>query len=234
MKRRYSGLFGVLALAVVFIMFMGTSVQAAGNINISDQDIRGYWRFWKGVTFKDNVTFTDSTVNGLTVERAINFPINAVFFENTAAPLSTSTTPGLEVSSSMAAVVWSDGETSRVGVQFMIPGDYYSGGAFRLFCTQGSMTTTTPEKVDFHVLLNSNGAAADSTVTAYSAVSLVGTTPEVVILTPSTDQSSFAADKQVTLYLWRDDSTGSVAVATGTADLRIHGIQFYYTAKPKD
>lgn len=158
-------------------------------------------------------------------ERGFTLPLMGFLLADTAAPLSTSTTPGLEVDDAMPNINWADGETSPVMTTFRIPGDYSSGGAFRLFCTESN--STTPNQIDFDVYVNRAGSALDTSATNQTPVALgagASTTPVVVTLTPATDFTSLAAGDWVTLRVWRDDT------ATGTGDLEVKGIEFFYTA----
>lgn len=163
-------------------------------------------------------TFTNSR------ERGFTLPLTGFVFENTGAPLSTSTTPGLEVDDAIPNIVWADGETSAVMITFRVPYDYSSGGAFRVFATESD--STTPNQIDFDVYVNRAGSAIDSAATGQTPVALnqATSTPSVVTLTPATDFASLAAGDWVTLRIWRDD------VAAGTGDLEVKGVEFFYTA----
>jgi hypothetical protein len=185
------------------------------------------------VTEDATQTLTNKTLTGTgiitatniaDVVRYIQLPLTAFVFENTGAPLSTSTTPGLEIDDNLPNVVWADGEQSKILVTFRVPNDYASGGAFKIIATESD--STTPNEIDFLVYVNSNGTAADSSATNQTPVALSGTTatPSEVTLSPQTDFESLAAGSWVTLAVWRDDT------ATGTGDLEVKGIAFYYTA----
>lgn len=167
-----------------------------------------------------------SGTNIADVERHIPLPIAAMYlFDGTYfRQLTDYTAPGLEVDDLIPNVVWADGETTPAYVSFRIPSDYASGGAFKVLATESD--STTPNKVDFQVYINSDGAAADAAATDQTPVALAGTTatPDEVTLTPATDFSSLAAGNWVTLGIWRDD------VAAGTGDLEVKGLDFYYTA----
>lgn len=138
------------------------------------------------------------------------------------APLTASTTPGMEMDDNMLSIVWADGETSPIQVTFRVPDDYVSGGIFKVIATESG--TSTANQVDFDVYVNSDGTASDSAATDQTPVALAGTssTPDEVTLTPATDFSALSAGKWVTLRLWRDD------VATGTNDLELKGVVFSY------
>ncbi|MFA5377525.1 MAG: hypothetical protein WC455_17370 [Dehalococcoidia bacterium] len=171
-------------------------------------------------------TLTTATITTLnhSRERSIPLPLMGFVSNTDAAPLSTTTTPGLEIDDLLPAIVWADGEATPVLTTFRIPVDYASGGAFRLFCTESD--STTPNQVDFDVYVNSNGVAADAAATGQTPVALAGTTAttSVVTLTPATDFAALAAGYWVTLRIWRDDT------AEGTGDLEVKGVDFYYTA----
>ncbi len=157
------------------------------------------------------------------VERGFTLPILGFMLTN-GSPVSASTAPGLEVDNLIPNIVWSDGETTPVMITFRVPTDYYSGGAFRVIATESD--STTPNQIDFDVYVNRSGRAAASSASNQTPVALAGTTatPSVVTLTPSTDFSSLAAGDWVTLRIWRDDT------ATGTGDLEVKGVEFFYTA----
>jgi hypothetical protein len=139
------------------------------------------------------------------------------------APLTASTAPGLELDDKLNNVVWADGETSPIQTTFRVPGDYSSGGGFKLLATTSG--ATTDNMVDFDVYINSDGTAADTSADNQTPV-LISATPDEVSLIPSaTDFSTLAAGHWVTLRLWREDST-----SLGTGDLEVKGVTFYYTA----
>jgi hypothetical protein len=154
-----------------------------------------------------------------------SLPLTSFLFENTAAPLSTSSTPGLEIDNVIPNINWADGETSAVQVTFRVPDDYLSGGDFRLLCD--SSNASTPEKVDFDVYVNTSGSTWDAAATNQTPVALTlsAGSPETVTLTVATDFSSLVAGKYVTLRLWRDN------VSTGTGDLEVSYVSFYYNRK---
>lgn len=155
----------------------------------------------------------------------VQLPINTFTLDTASAPLSTSTTPGLEIDNVLPAIVWADGETSAVQVTFKVPQDYSSGGLFRLLCDNSAATATA---VDFDVYVNAAGSAWDAAATDQTPVALTNpaSSPETVTLTVATDFAALAAGQYVTLRLWRDD-TGS----TDTADLELYHAEFYYTRK---
>lgn len=186
-------------------------------------------------TISGTVTGTGviSATNIANVVRYISLQLNAFMVETggngstvgtATAPLSASTTPGLELDDKMTSVVAADGETSPIQVTFRVPADYASDGAFKLLGTESD--STTPNQVDFDVYVNADGVASDSSATDQTPVPLAGTTstPDEVTLSPATDFAGLAAGNWVTLRLWRDD------VADGTGDLEIKGVAFYYTA----
>lgn len=147
---------------------------------------------------------------------------NGATVGTTVAPLTASTTPGLEIDDNMLAVVWADAETSPIQVTFRVPADYLSSGRFKVLATESD--STTPNQIDFDVYVNVDGTASDSSATGQTPVALAGTTatPDEVTLTPATDFASLAAGRWVTLRLWRDN------VADGTGDLELKGLVFEY------
>ena len=171
------------------------------------------------------------TAGGLTVsgtiansrERGFTLPLMG-FILSDSSPITASTAPGIEVDDLIPNIVWADGETTPVMVTFRVPTDYSSGGAFRIIATESD--STTPNQIDFDVYVNKDGVAADSAATGQTPVALAGTaaTPDVVTLTPATDFSALTAGSWVTLRIWRDNT------ATGTGDLEVKGVEFYYTA----
>lgn len=148
---------------------------------------------------------------------------------NVMGPVTTSTTPGLELDNSLASLVWADGEVSYAQVTFRVPDDYVSGGAFRVICDQSD--DASPVEVDFEVYANTLDAEAtpwnvshtDETPVARGL--LDSGSPATVTLTPTT---TIAAGKLVTLNMWRSNrSTGTSANATG--DLEVYYAEFYYS-----
>lgn len=180
------------------------SVDSSGNVYV-------------GGTMAVTGTFTSA------IERGFTLPLLG-FMLTDASPVSVATVPGLEVDDLIPNIVWADGETSPVMITFRVPTDYSSGGAFRVIATESD--STTPNRIDFDVYVNRNGRAAASSASNQTPVALAGTTstPSVVTLTPATDFSSLAAGDWVTLRIWRDDT------ATGTGDLEVKGVEFFYTA----
>lgn len=164
-------------------------------------------------------TFTHSR------ERAISLPLTGFTVNDVTVQVVGSTTaPGFEIDDLIPNIVWADGETTPVQITFRIPSDYLSGGAFRVIATESG--TSTPNEVDFDVYVNKNGQAADSSAHNQTPVALAGTssTPSEVTLTPASDFDSLAAGDWVTLRIWRDNT------ATGTNDLEVKGVEFFYTA----
>lgn len=140
------------------------------------------------------------------------------------APITTSTTPGLELDNKNVSIVWADGEVTPVQVTFKVPSDYISGAGFRLFCDESS--STTPNQVDFNVYVNEDGEPFDTSASNQTPVALAGTagTPDMVVLsTIATDFASLSAGDVVTLSLWRDNA------AAGTGDLELYYVEFYYS-----
>lgn len=160
------------------------------------------------------------------VTREIQLPLTSFISSNgaTAIPLSASTAPGLEIDDSLPNIVWADGETTPARVSFRIPEDYSSTGVFKVWATESGATTSA--QVNFSMYINNDNETIDSTAGSQTAVSVnsLGSTPQEVTLTPSTDASSITAGALVTLNIWRDDT------ATGTNDLEVKGVSFYYTA----
>ncbi len=169
------------------------------------------------ITFESGATFTYAR------ERSFGLPLFG-FVSTDGVVLTDSTAPGLEIDDLLPNIVWADGETTPVTITFRVPTDYSSGGAFRVIATESG--TSTPCQVDFAVYVNKDGQAAASTASNQTPVALAGTssTPDVVTLTPGTDFASLAAGDWVTLRIWRDDT------ATGTNDLEVKGVEFFYTA----
>lgn len=172
------------------------------------------------------ITMDSVTKEDWAIERPVQFNTQDLLVENdgTPAPLTTSTAPGLEEDNDVTSVVWADGETTPVRVEFRVPADYKSGGAFRAFCDESD--STTPNEVDFQVFVNSDGSAWDSSPTDQTPVALAGTagTPDMVTLSVATDFSALSAGDVATLELWRDDT------ADGTGDLELYYLEFFYTA----
>jgi len=195
-----------------------TSAKIAADVIVADDISTG------AVTTTEILDGTITAADIANIVRYYQLPLNSFLFENTGAPLSTSTTPGLEIDDAIPGIVWADGETSAVMVTFVIPEDYASGGAFKVIATESG--ASTPNQIDFDVYVNADGVAADSAATGQTPVALAGTssTPDVVTLTPATDFDSLAAGNWVTLRIWRDDT------ATGTNDLEVKGVSFFYTA----
>jgi len=195
--------------------------------NVFNQEVE----FDGNVEFDSTVDFTDATITatGLItathiadVVRYYQLPIVAVTVTGDA--ITASTAPGLEVDDLIPGIVWADGETTPVQITFRIPSDYSSGGLFKVLATESD--STTPNQVDFSVYVNTSGVAADAAATNQTPVALAGTTstPSEITLTVATDFAALAAGNWVTLNIWRDDT------ATGTGDLEVKGIAFYYTA----
>jgi len=177
------------------------------------------------ITVESGGTIAIESGGSLTYARERSFGLPLMGFVLTDGnPITASTAPGMEIDDGMPNIVWADGETTPVAITFRIPSDYSSGGAFRLICTESN--STTPNQVDFDVFVNRDGVAVDSSGNDQTPVALAGTTstPDVVTLTPATDFAALAAGDWVTLRIWRDN------VATGTGDLEVKGVEFFYTA----
>lgn len=162
-----------------------------------------------------------SATNIADVTKYIQLPL--MTFSTNGAEITSTTAPGLEVDDLVPNIVWGDGEVTPITRTFRVPEDYSSGGAFKVLATESN--STTPNEVDFNVYINSDGTAADSSATNQSPVALAGTTstPDEITLTVATDFSALTAGAWVTLNIWRDDT------ATGTGDLEVKGVAFYYT-----
>lgn len=161
-------------------------------------------------------------------EGILNLPLTSFYSSDGSAtilPITQSTAPGLEVDNTLPSLVWADAEVTPVSTTFRVPKDYYKGGEFRVLCD--SSNTTTKNQVDFNVYVNQDGAAWDSSATNQTPVAMTETagTPEVVALRPATDFNALQPNQYVTLNVWRDNT------ATGTGDLEIYNIQFYYKKK---
>lgn len=141
-----------------------------------------------------------------------------------AADLTASTVPGWAIHNSYPSIDWADGEVSKASITFRMPSDYASGGLFKVLATESA--ASTDNEIDFDVYINKSGTAFDSAATGQTpvAIAAVTTTPAEVTLTPATDFAALAAGDWVTLRIWRDNT------ATGTADMQVRGVAFYYTA----
>lgn len=142
-------------------------------------------------------------------------------------PLTTSTKPGIEQDNLLPSLVWSDGETTPALITFQLPDDYKTGGLFKVFADESD--STTPNQIDFYVLNNRAGVIWDTAATNQTPVALAGTagTPDLVELLPATDMDGAQAGDFITLALWRDDT------ASGTGDLEVYNVRFYYKKKIK-
>jgi len=148
--------------------------------------------------------------------------------------LSTSTTPGFEITTSGTTHVtgfisWSDGEDSPVQKKFRVPADYRSGGAFRVLVGRNNTDAgNNPPAIDYAVYVDQTNTALDTTATNQTASALSAAnsdgSPEEKTLSVSTDFASLAAGDYVTVEFWRDD------VNTSTDDLRLYYAEFYYSA----
>jgi len=206
--------FAVPAMSVYYDGFF-TNILAKGDVVVQND-----------LTVTNDATLPTGSVGAgevADVVRYMNLPLMS-FVHNGSAAITASTAPGLEDDDNMPGIVWADGETTPVEVSFRVPGDYASGGAFKLFATESD--STTPNEVDFDVYVNADGTAADSSATGQTPVALAGTTstPDEVTLTVATDFESLAAGSLVTLRIWRDNT------ADGTGDLEVKNVAFYYTA----
>lgn len=167
------------------------------------------------------------------VVRYFELPLTEFMVENgngstvgtSCAPLTASTTPGMEIDDNMAGIVWADGETSPIQITFRVPDDYASGGAFKVVATESN--STTANEIDFDVYVQAmSGVTADASATGQTPVAVAGDTcsPAESTLSVTTDFAALVAGSYVTLRLWRDDT------ANGTGDLELKSVAFYYTA----
>jgi len=180
-----------------------------------------------GPTISGTITGTGvvSATNVADVVRYIQLPLGDFWVMDPGLLLvAAATAPGMEIDDLIPGLVWADAETTPAQVTFRIPDDYASGGAFKVVATESG--TSTANQVDFSVYINKSGVAADTAATDQTPVALAGTssTPSEVTLTPATDFASLTSGTWVTLNIWRDDT------ATGTNDLEVKGLAFYYTA----
>jgi len=173
-------------------------------------------------------TFTDINADSVTLSTpnigTILLPLNS-FLDTLGAPITTTSTPGLEIDNLIPDIVWADGEVTPVTVTLKVPDDFLGGGRFRLFCD--SSDSTTPAQVDFDVYVNAHNTTWDAAATDQTPVALstAASTPCIVTLTPATDFILLAAGDVVTLRIWRDN------VSLGTGDLEVYYAEFYYSRK---
>jgi hypothetical protein len=218
----------LIAVLIIGILFVATTLWAAELNNIRSSGVDGDLVFYNKdgteiARFDDSAAAFNITTLTHSRERSFGLPLMG-FILSDSSPVTATTAPGIEVDDSIPNIVWADGEVTPVMITFRIPSDYSSGGAFRLICTESN--STTPNQVDFDVFVNRDGVAVDSSGNDQTPVALAGTTstPDVVTLTPATDFAALAAGDWVTLRIWRDN------VATGTGDLEVKGVEFFYTA----
>ena len=144
---------------------------------------------------------------------------------STGGPVTTSTKPGLEQDDLAPAVVWADGETTKIQQTFRVPSDYLGDGRFIVLATNSNVTT--PNKIDFDVVVIADGAGVGST-TNQTTVAFDDATAgylDEVTLNPVTSFDSLTGGDLVTLRLWRDDAGSAVP----SADLELKGVKFIYT-----
>ena len=174
-----------------------------------------------------SAVYADDFVMTSGEERSIEFTVGDFIINDgtSVAPITTTTSPGLEVDNKATSLVWADGEVTPAQVTFKVPSDYKSGGAFRVFCDES--LSTTPNQVDFNVYVNKDGTVFDTAATDQTPVALAGTagTPDLVTLSVATDFSAIAAGDVVTFNVWRDDT------ADGTGDLELYYAEFYYQSE---
>lgn len=176
------------------------------------------------------ITATAAQLNrmGSTQTRTIPLPVLGFAIQSTGGltllgTTTTATPAHVVLSTGIPVIKLSNGYTSPVVINFRVPDDYSSGGAFSLMANQSG--TTTPCTVDFDVYLNSSGSTMDSTATNQTPVTLAyaGTTPSAVTLTPATDFASLTAGQWVLLRIWR-------GATTGTDALQVGNVTFSYSA----
>jgi hypothetical protein len=195
-------------LIVLFtLIFALVSVSAFADVQLNRSNV---WRAKQHFNFgfKDDVArymqipLTGFTVSGVTV--------------------TSTTAPGTEVDDLIPNIVWADGETTPAQFTFRVPADYHSSGCFKLFVSESD--STTPNQVDFNVYVNKgdNTTAVATMESDETPVTMVGTIPETITLTPATAFTVILPGDWVTFNVWRDN------VINGTGDLELKGIVFEY------
>lgn len=147
--------------------------------------------------------------------------------ETVAAPITASTTPGLEIDNKLISLVWADGETDPAQTTIRIPADYTSGGIFRVVCDTNSAVGLN--RWGWGFFENTDGSTWD-TAAWNGQLSALGAgvgTMDVVDLLPATANAVWAAGDLITLQIWRDDGYTTPTAATG--DLEAYYVQFVYT-----
>jgi hypothetical protein len=224
MKKFIVFIVAVLALTLAVPGYAGESKFDSLRVAPTGDDTYGYSLEYPDGTRVWSVTKAGVVAGSFT--RSIPLPLMNFVIRTSATAANTptsSTSPVLAIVSEIPYIMWADGETTPIQATFRIPDNYGSGGAFKLMSTQ----TATGCKVDFDVYLNLDGTNVDSSATGQTPVLVSATrtaTPSVVTLTPATDFAALVAGEWVTLRLWRDD------VATGAGSLRLHNVEFVYTA----
>ena len=200
-------------------------VQSDGDLVADDEDSQDI--------YADSIVLGGVTLDG-TIERAVQFGLEDFVAISTARDyfeeLTASTIPGIEVDNSKRSIVWSDSEVTPVQVAFKVPADYNSGGAFRVYCD--SSAYSSQNAIDFDVRVDNSGdgvtsAAWDTASTNQTPASLdnLAGSPDLVVLSVTTDFASLAANDLVTIAIWRSNASG-----TYTGDLEMYYAEFYYTA----
>lgn len=156
--------------------------------------------------------------------KTINLPLTSFVLE-TPADITASTAPGLEQDNSIPALVWADGETTTADITFRVPDSYESGAGFRIIASNGSLASTDANQLAWGFFENTVGSAWDTAVWNDTPLDVEGdSTPDLVTISESTVFSNISAGSLVTLKLWRFDGG-----TTGTADMEIYAVDFYYT-----
>ena len=162
-------------------------------------------------------------VTGKGVTRCVELPLANFLIATTFGTITTTSNPTLAFNDQMPTIVYADGETTPIMQTFRVPGDYSSGGSFRVFCTEPTIATLNNE-IDFDVIVNQNASGPRITRTNQTPVALSQSTGQnnIVTLTPSTDFGSLATNEYVTFRIWRDNTVAA------TGDLEIKAVEFVY------
>lgn len=172
----------------------------------------------------DSIT-VGSTSYGTVTEECLTLPLASAVINGT--PITTATTPGMEVDDNTPGIVFADSETTPASFTFRVPGNYSSGGYFKAATTQSN--DTDQNRIDFQAWVNGHGDAMDSAATDQTPVvrTQAATTLDESTLTVATDFASLAAGDVITADVWRDDTHSS----TPDADLELKNFVFCYVPK---